>query len=208
MHAGAVNGPVPVQRPPTVTRRWALRLLALFGWSVDISWPPGPRAVIVVYPHTSNWDFIVGIVARYAGGLPVHWLGKDTLFRWPLGGLLRRWGGIPVNRRQSTGAIGHLEDDFRQRPWIWLAITPEGTRSRREYWKSGFYHLALAAHVPVGLAFIDYRQRQVGLSRYLTLTGEVQRDLDAIRAAYEGKVGLHPENAGPIRLLEEQGPAG
>ena len=198
--------PVPVNRPPGLTRRWAHRLLALFGWTADVAWPPGPRAVIIVYPHTSNWDFIVGIVARYAVGLPVHWLAKDTLFRWPLAGVFRRWGGIPVNRRQSTGFTGQLAEEFGRRSWMWLAITPEGTRARRDYWKSGFYHLALEAQVPVGMAFIDYRQRKVGLSRYVSLTGDVHRDMEEIRAAYAGKIACHPENAGPIHLREEQGP--
>jgi len=206
MNSDSASGSLPVPCPPTRLRRWAYRLLALFGWTVDVVWPPGPRAVIIVYPHTSNWDFIVGIVARYAVGLPVNWLAKDTLFRGPLGNLFRRWGGIPVNRRQSTGFIGHLADEFGCRSWMWLAITPEGTRSRRQYWKSGFYHLALAARVPVGLAFIDYRLKQVGLSRYVTLTGDMERDMAEIRAAYAATVGLRPQNAGPVRLAEEDHP--
>jgi 1-acyl-sn-glycerol-3-phosphate acyltransferase len=195
---------VPAPRAPTFTRRMALRLLALFGWSVDVAWPPGPRAIIVIYPHTSNWDFIVGIIARYAIGLPVQWLAKDTLFRGPFDAIFRKWGGIPVNRRQSTGFIGHLLEEFRRRPWMWVVFTPEGTRSYREYWKSGFYHLALEARVPVGLAYIDYKRREVGLRRYLTFTGDVERDLDLIREEYAGKVGRRPGHAGPIRFRAEQ----
>lgn len=194
---------VPAPAAPTLARRWARRLLGLFGWSVDIAWPPEPRGVIVVYPHTSNWDFIVGIIARYAAGLPVQWLGKDTLFWGLLGALFRSWGGIPVNRRQSTGFIGQLLEEFRRRPWMWVVFTPEGTRSYRDYWKSGFYHLALDAKVPVGLAFIDYGRRIVGLQRYLALTGDVERDLDAMRAVYAGKAAKHPELAGPIRFRAE-----
>ncbi|HSD60229.1 MAG TPA: 1-acyl-sn-glycerol-3-phosphate acyltransferase [Burkholderiales bacterium] len=203
-----MDGSVPAQRPPTLTRRWAHRLLALFGWTADIAWPPAPRAVIVVYPHTSNWDFVVGIVARYAAGFPVQWVGKDSLFRGPFGTLLRSWGGIPVNRRQSTGFIGQLMEEFRRRSWMWVVFTPEGTRSYRDYWKSGFYYLALEAKVPVGLAYIDYKRRQVGLQSYIVLTGDVERDLDAMRAVYAGKVGKHPELAGPIRFHEDQGTAG
>ena len=194
---------VPAPCAPTLTRRWAHRLLAWFGWSVDVAWPQGPRAVIVVYPHTSNWDFVVGIAARHAIGLPVQWVGKDTLFRGPFNALFRRWGGIPVNRRQSTGFIGQLMDEFRRRAWMWVVFTPEGTRSYRDYWKSGFYHLALEAKAPVGLCYIDYRCRKVGLQRYLTLTGDVERDLDAMRAEYADKVARHPELAGPIRFRAE-----
>ncbi|HEX6827690.1 MAG TPA: 1-acyl-sn-glycerol-3-phosphate acyltransferase [Burkholderiales bacterium] len=194
---------VPAPCPPTLTRRWAYRLLALFGWSVDVAWPPDPKAVIVVYPHTSNWDFIVGILARHAAGLPVQWVAKDTLFRGPLNTLFRRWGGIPVNRRQSTGFIDQLLEEFRRRAWMWVVFTPEGTRSYRDYWKSGFYHLALEARAPVGLAFIDYSRRQVGMQRYIALTGDVERDLDVMRAVYAGKMAKHPELAGPIRFRAE-----
>lgn len=195
---------MPAPRAPTLTRRWAFRLLALFGWRVDISWPPGPRAIIVVYPHTSNWDFIVGIIARYAAGFPVQWLAKDTLFRGPFNAIFRKWGGIPVNRRQSTGFTGQLLEEFRRRPWMWVVFTPEGTRSYREHWKSGFYRLALEAKVPVGLAYIDYGRRELGLHRYVTLTGDVERDLDVIRDVYAGKVGKRPEHAGPIRFQAGQ----
>jgi 1-acyl-sn-glycerol-3-phosphate acyltransferase len=198
-----VQDSIPVPRAPTLTRRWAFRLLALFGWSVDVKWPPGPRAVIVVYPHTSNWDFIVGIIARHAIGLPVQWVAKDTLFRGPFDKLFRRWGGIPVNRRQSTGFIGQLLEEFRRRDWMWVVFTPEGTRAYRDHWRSGFYHLALKAGVPVGLAYIDYERRQVGLRRYLTLSGDAERDLEAMREAYAGKVAKHPELAGPIRFRAE-----
>lgn len=178
----------------------ATRILALLGWRVDYVPPPGPRGIIVVYPHTSNWDFPVGYLTRLVMGLPMSFVGKDTLFRWPVGGLLRRMGGIPANRRERTGLIGQLVEEFRRRDWMWLAIAPEGTRGHVSHWKSGFYRLALAADVPVGLAFIDYRTRTVGLREYLRLTGDPEADMARIRVAYEGKVGLRPERAGVIQL--------
>lgn len=190
----------PRQRPRTPVQRLAHGVLSAFGWRADMTWPPVPRCVIIVYPHTSNWDFVIGYLARLALGLPVQWVGKDTLFRWPVAGLLRRMGGIPANRRESTGLIAALAEEVHRRPWMWLAIAPEGTRSRTDHWRSGFYHLALEARIPVGLAFIDYRARIVGLTEYLDLTGDEERDLAAIRAAYAGKVGRHPEQAGEIRF--------
>lgn len=202
--AGADGAPpAPAPAPPTGLQRWARRLLALFGWRVDITWPPVPKCVIVVYPHTSNWDFPIGYLARIAIALPVQWVGKDTLFRWPIRGLLRRMGGIPVNRRERTGLIDRLTAEFERRPQLWLAMTPEGTRSRTDHWKSGFYHLALAANVPVGLASIDYRTRLVGLTTYFTLSGDQEKDLARMRAIYAGKVGRHPEQAGEIRFRTE-----
>lgn len=197
-----IDSASPQPRPPGFLQRLAYRALALFGWRVDIVWPPEPHGVILVYPHTSNWDFPVGFLARQALRLPVHWVGKDTLFRGPIGWILRRAGGIPVNRRESTGFIGQLQAEFRRRPWMWVAITPEGTRSRTGYWKSGFYHLALAADVPVGLAFLDFGRKVVGLNRYLRMTGDPDADLAAIRAVYAGKVAKRPENAGEIRFRD------
>ena len=185
---------------PDKSHRWARRLLALFGWRVDVVFPPGPRCLIVVYPHTSNWDFVVGYLAKLAAGLPVWWVGKDTLFRPPLAALFRRMGGIPVNRREPAGIVGELAAELARRPRMFLAITPEGTRAYTDRWKSGFYRVALAAGVPVGLAFIDYRARQVGLETYLTLTGDEERDLERIRAVYAGKVGKRPALAGAIRF--------
>jgi 1-acyl-sn-glycerol-3-phosphate acyltransferase len=190
----------------TRVQGWARRLLAASGWRAEIEAPPGPHCIIIVYPHTSNWDFAVGYLAKLAAGLPIHWIGKDSLFRWPAAGLLRRMGGIPVNRREHTGLIERLAGEFRQRRSLWLAIAPEGTRAHTDHWKSGFYHLALAAGVPVGLAFFDYREKVVGLSTYLSLTGDVEHDLARVREAYAGKVGKHPDQAGTIRLREERTP--
>lgn len=192
----------PRPHVPRLMQRVARALLRLIGWRVNVDWPAEPHGVMIVYPHTSNWDFPVGFLARQALDLPVHWVAKDTLFRWPWGGLLRRWGGIPVNRRESTGFIGQLQAAFASRPWMWIVFTPEGTRKRTAYWKSGFYHLARAADVPVGLAYIDFGRREVGLQEYLRMTGDMEADLARIRAAYAGKVARRPGNAGQIRFRE------
>lgn len=191
-------------RPPAanvnLARRCVRALLALLGWHVDVAPPPSPKCVIVVYPHTSNWDFVVGYLAKVAVGLPVSWVGKHSLFRWPIAGLLRRMGGVPVNRSASSGFVTHLAEEFAQRPRMWLAIAPEGTRSRTDCWKSGFYRLALATGAPVGLAFIDYTSHRVGLTTYLYLTGDKELDLGRIRSAYAGKVGKYPGRASEIRF--------
>jgi 1-acyl-sn-glycerol-3-phosphate acyltransferase len=202
-----VEGSRPVPSPrPTLAGRWARRLLALVGWRVEVVWPPVPKCVIAVYPHTSNWDFVVGYLAKLASGVPAHFVGKDTIFRGPFARILRRMGGIPVNRREPTGLIAQLAREFERRTWMWLAIAPEGTRRYVDHWKSGFYHLALAARVPVGLAYIDYGARVVGLTEYLTLSGDEEADLRRIREVYAGKVGRHPEQAGAIRLRPHRAP--
>ncbi len=186
--------------PPIHERRWARRLLEIFGWRVDVVLPPGPKCVIAVYPHTSNWDFVVGYLAKLAAGLPLHFVGKHTIFRRPFGALLRRMGGIPVDRGAHAGLVHQLLLEMESRPWMWLAIAPEGTRAHVDHWKSGFYRLALGAHVPIGLAFLDYRAHVVGLSEYFVPTGDEKADLARIRAAYAGKVGKRPELAGEIRF--------
>jgi 1-acyl-sn-glycerol-3-phosphate acyltransferase len=180
--------------------RFCGALLQLFGWRVKLVWPPVPKAVVIVYPHTSNWDFVVGILARSAIAIPIRFVGKDTLFRPPFGGLFRRLGGIPVNRRQSTGFVGGLIDTFDQIGSLYLAIAPEGTRSKVDHWKSGFYRVALGARVPLGLAFIDYSRREVGIEHWLTLTGDEAADLARIRACYADKRGKKPEKEGEIRF--------
>jgi 1-acyl-sn-glycerol-3-phosphate acyltransferase len=183
-----------------VIAKLATWILGLFGWRVEVVPPPEPRGIIVVYPHTSNWDFPIGYLTRLAMAVPISFVGKDELFRWPLGVLLRKMGGIPANRRESTGLIGQLAAEFRGRDWMWLAIAPEGTRKHVPRWKSGFYRLALEADVPVGLAYIDYATRRVGLRDYVRMTGDPEGDMARVRAAYAGKVGLRPELAGEIRL--------
>jgi len=202
--SGGLDSPdatgAPTPRRPTLLQRWARGLLALFGWRVAVVLPSMPKCLVIVYPHTSNWDFVVGYLAKVASRMPARWIGKDTIFRWPVAGLLRRMGGIPVNRREPKGLIGQLAAEFESHPRMWLALAPEGTRSRTDHWKSGFYRLALAAHVPVGLAFIDYRTRVVGLETFLTLTGDEEKDLSRIREVYADKVGKHPEQASDIRF--------
>ena len=181
-------------------RRGALGLLRLFGWRTSFVWPSEPHGVIIVYPHTSNWDFVIGLLFKVGHGLPASWVGKDNMFRWPFRGLLASIGGIPVNRREPTGLIDKLVAEFRKRDWMWLAVTPEGTRGYTDHWKSGFYQVALAAGIPVGLGYIDYATRTVGIDTYLHFTGDRERDFERLREFYRPKRGLHPGDAGEIRL--------
>jgi len=163
------------------------------------------RCVVVFYPHTSNWDFAIGLLAKWMVGIHFRFIAKDSLFAGPFARLFARWGGIPVNRREASGIIGVLTARFAAETDFRLAIAPEGTRGRTEQWKSGFYHLALAASVPVALAFIDYARREVGVGGYVTLSGDAATDMAAIAAFYADKVGRRPELASPIRLADGTG---
>ena len=183
----------------------ARRLLAAFGWKVVYQPPTMLKAVIVFYPHTSNWDFVIGVLARAVINLPVHWAGKDNLFRWPLRALFQRMGGIPVNRRIHTGFVAQMAAEYGRRSRFYLAITPEGTRRLTPFWKSGFYRLALAAKVPLALAFIDYPKREIGIMGYLALSGDEHSDLGRIAEAYVGRLGKYPAQQAPIALATESG---
>jgi 1-acyl-sn-glycerol-3-phosphate acyltransferase len=187
--------------------RFARWLLRRAGWQVVYVPPPGPKSVIIVYPHTSNWDFPLGALARADFGLRCHFIAKHTLFRGPFGRWFASLGGIPVNRESPGGFIGTLAEELHRRDELHLVFTPEGTRSYAPYWKSGFYRLALAAGVPLGLAFIDYAHREVGIGAWLTLSGDEERDLDGIRAFYAGRHGRHREQEGPIRFAPDVGAA-
>ena len=161
---------------------------------------------MVVYPHTSNWDFPLGLLTRFASGWPVHWVGKHTLFRGPVGTLFRHWGGIPIDRRQPGGFIDGMVAAFRERDSLMVAIAPEGTRKYVAGWKSGFYRIARAADVPVGLGFIDYGRKRLGIAGYVRLTGDVAADMARIRAAYADMRGYRADQASPVTLAETERP--
>ena len=176
-------------------------ILKLLGWKL-IDLPRRPeQAVVIGYPHTSNWDFPIGLLAIAALDLDAHWVGKDTLFRCGLGPVMRGLGGIPVNRRQSTGFVERMVAEFGNRDRFRLVIATEGTRSLQPGWKSGFYRIALGAGVPVLAGTVDYSRREAGLIASLSLNGNEQTDMARIVACYEGRKGLRHDLSSPIRLL-------
>jgi 1-acyl-sn-glycerol-3-phosphate acyltransferase len=180
----------------------ARAVLRIAGWRIDYVEPPVPRGIVIVYPHTSNWDFVIGLLAKWAIGLPLRFVGKESLFTGftgaTLGRLMRLWGGRPVDRHRASGAVAQLVELMRSEPWFWLALSPEGTRSHQDHLRSGFYHLALAMQVPVGLAYIDYGRRAVGISRYMRMSGNVEVDLQLLRSYYADRRGLYPHLASTI----------
>lgn len=180
-------------------------LLRRLGWTIHFDGLPGPQGVIVVYPHTSNVDFLVGVLAKWALGIQANFWGKDTLFRVPVFGAWMRWlGGIPVNRSAPGGlveqAAEHLRQSRAQGRYAWLVVAPEGTRRLTEGWRSGFYRVATGADVPVGVAAFDYGRRQIRLNQFLRLSGEPQRDMAAIEQALQGPTGYRHEHSSPVRL--------
>lgn len=165
---------------------------------------PSRGAVIVCAPHTSNVDYLLMILVAWTRDLNLAFLGKESLFKGPVGWLMRATGGIPVDRSAAHGLVGQMADEFARRPDLMLAIPAEGTRGKTEYWKSGFYRIAEKAGVPISLAFIDASTRTTGFGPEFEPSGDIVADMDKVRAFYTGKVGLKPENFGPIRLREEE----
>lgn len=187
----------------------ARRILSLLGWRLEFEGLPALQGVIVVYPHTSNWDFPVGLLAKWGMGLRVKFWGKHTLFRIPLLGAFLRWvGGVPVDKTAAHGAVEQMADAFAKKrqagQYFWLALAPEGTRSWRPAWRSGFYRLTLKAQVPLMVASIDYGSKRIRLMDGMNLTGRVVEDMDCIAKMLEGSRGLRAEQASPIRLQENK----
>lgn len=185
-----------------VVSRLCAFILRLTGWRLSYR-QPCRKGLVILYPHTSNWDFVFGMLTIGALRLPARWAAKDTLFKGVSGRLFSALGGVPVNRRERTGFVDQMVAEFARHEDFILAMAPEGTRSRTECWKSGFYRLALAAKVPLGLGYMDYARRELGVEVWLDLSGDMATDMDCIRAAYAGHRGRRPEMMGPIRLREE-----
>jgi len=189
----------------TVLQRAACWLLRRAGWTISGERPTVTRYVLVASPHSSNWDTAVMLLFAVHFGIRLRWIGKRESFRWPLGPLLRRLGGIPIDRGGGQGLVAATAEVFRGRAHLALAIAPDGTRHARDYWRSGFYRIAQAAGVPLVLSYLDWGARRAGIGPTMALTGNVAADMDGIRAFYAGMVARYPEQTSRVRLREEDG---
>ena len=185
--------------------RLARALLGLFGWKLHFSGLPTWQGVIAVYPHTSNWDFPLAVLAKWALGLQVRYWAKDSLFRVPVLGPFMRWiGGILVDRSAAHGVVGQtvqeMRDALRTGRLCWLVVAPEGTRKAVPGWKSGFYRVAVGANVPIGIAAFDYGKREIRLHDFFLPSGDESQDMQLMATLLEGVRGCRPEQAAPIRL--------
>jgi 1-acyl-sn-glycerol-3-phosphate acyltransferase len=201
--------PVELHERPLQFRgsRVARALLRLAGWRLQFDGLPAAQGVAVLYPHTSNWDFVIGILAKWATGMPVSFWSKDSMFRVALFGRWLRWlGGLPVHRDQRGGVVGQtvqaMQAAREEGRVLWLALTPEGTRARVDGWRSGFYHVALGAGVPVGLGVLDYGRRVVGIDSFWRLSGDPDADMATFALRLADCRGFHHRLAAPVRLLE------
>jgi len=172
-------------------RRTCRAILKLCGWGLGGEFPDVPRLVLIVAPHSSWWDGIWGLLIKVGIGADVHFMAKQELFRGPLGSLLRRLGGMPIDRGAAKGVVEQMADQFRQRETFWLGIAPEGTRKPVPRWKSGFWHIARDADVPVFPVAFHHPDKTIQLGPLFDTSADMDADLARLRAWYAPFRGKH-----------------
>jgi 1-acyl-sn-glycerol-3-phosphate acyltransferase len=182
----------------TLLRGLSLAFLKLTGWKVEGSLPPDcPKCVLIAAPHTSNWDLPYTLMVGFALRLNLYWMGKESIFRPPFGAFMRWLGGISVDREKSTNLVAASVEALRAADGrVQLTVPPEGTRSKARYWKTGFYHIAQGAQVPIVMAYMDYSRKVSGLGPVFHPTGDIERDMEAIKAFYAPFKGKNPDQSG------------
>lgn len=177
-------------------------LLPLIGWKVEGNVPSIKKFVLIVAPHTSNWDLPIGLICAHALGLLANrrygFMAKASVFRGPFDSLMKWLGGIPIQRDAAQEIVQQFVDIFNQSDELMLVITPEGTRKHRPYWKSGFYRIALKANVPIVMAYLDYKRHAAGVGPTLMPTGFISEDLEVIRKFFSTVTAKFPGSVGKI----------
>lgn len=187
--------PLPPNAPRANTPAWLRKLaeylLAVSGWKMAGEWPDLKRVVVVGAPHSSAWDGIYGLIAKVAMDLHIVFMGKQEVFFWPLGKLLRWLGGIPVNRAQPGGIAEQVAQQLIQAERMWFVLAPEGTRRAVQHWKPGFWKIAKQAQLPVVCVYFDYPSKTIGVGKVFELSDDMDADIAAIRSWYTPYVGKH-----------------
>jgi 1-acyl-sn-glycerol-3-phosphate acyltransferase len=182
------------RRGNDLSKASARAMMSAIGWKIIGEVPDEPKVLLVGAPHTSNWDYIFTVLTTYSLGVDLHFVAKSSLFKKPLGGLMHHTGGIPIDRATSKGFVDQMVEEFNKRDSFILAIMPEGTRSREEacQWRSGFYHIAQGAGVPITLVIFDYGRKIMHLGPTFWPSGDYEADLAEIQSHFAGIEGKHP----------------
>jgi len=178
-------------------------VMKVMGWKVEGGPPRSNKMVIIAAPHTSNWDLILLLGAAFSLRLSINWLGKDALFRYGAGTIMRFTGGVPIDRSKHNNMVAHLVEEIARRDGFALVVPPAGTRSYTPTWKSGFYWIAKGAQIPLVCGFLDYERKVAGLGDSFVPSDDLTADMDRIRKFYAPIVAKYPENKSTIRLREE-----
>ena len=170
--------------------------LRLAGWKIKGQPPETQKYVVIAYPHTSNWDFPLGLAICIIYRVKAYWLGKDSLFKGMAGPIMKWLGGIPIDRNDAHDVVQQTINTFNHSDAMIIAVAPEGTRSQVRKWKTGFYHIAVGAKVPIVLGYFNYAKKEVGCLQSYLPTGNIDKDMVAIKAAYQGIEGKYADQAG------------
>jgi len=165
---------------------WTARfILKVLGWKIKGELPDAKKYVMIAAPHTSNWDFFYGLLMNLYFKNQVYWMGKEQIFRFPFGGIMKWFGGLPVDRSRSNNLVQATIEQFNNREKLVVVIPPEGSRSKVDSWKSGFYHIAAGADVPILLGFLDYKKKHAGYGPLLSLSGDKEVDMLKLQEFYK-----------------------
>lgn len=167
--------------------------IKLSGWKLVGTPPKEKKFVLVAVPHTSNWDFPITLAMAFLFGFRLSWMGKHTLFKGPMGPIMKWLGGIPVDRSKSNNLVDQVVQKINDLDQCAIAIPPEGTRSRTEKWKTGFYYISTGANVPIGLAFLDYSKKKGGFGPTFYPTGDIEKDIEQMQDFYKGIMGKNAD---------------
>ncbi|MEO9467610.1 lysophospholipid acyltransferase family protein [Parasphingorhabdus sp.] len=178
-----------------IVRRFSVFVYKVNGWTAIQENPPPRKCVIIAAPHTSNWDFLYFFGLTNQLGIKSYWIGKNTLFKWPFGDMMRRLGGIPVDRSKSQNMVDAMVAEFEKRDDFILTIPPEGTRGSVRQWRTGFYYIAHKAKVPLIIGMMDYAKKSGGLGSQIEVTGDYEADMEKVSEFYHSVTPRYPEKA-------------
>jgi len=179
-----------------LSRAFGRIMLRMVNMKVGGTLPDVPKAILLGVPHTSNWDLLLAMGMKYALGLNYNWMMKKEAFFFPFGGMFKRMGGIPIDRKAAKGVVGQMEDWFNNNEKAWIGITPEGTRTKVETYKKGYLRIAYATGVPVFVVGVDSKTRTLTFDQFMDLSGDIETDNQRIREFVRSKyTGLKPENS-------------
>ncbi|MBW7862910.1 MAG: glycerol acyltransferase [Candidatus Hydrogenedens sp.] len=174
-------------------RIWARLFLGAIGWKKEGDLPDLPKFVMIAAPHTTNWDLPIMLALGFLMRAKLFWMTKDSVFRGPFGVFLRWLGGIPIDRSRANGVVGQCIETFANHDQLILAVPPEGTRKKVRAWKTGFYHIAVGAGVPIALGYLDYKRRRGGVGGVYYPTGDYEKDIVEIQAFYANVTPKYPD---------------
>lgn len=198
-------GPLVPRRGNRLSQWIGLILMHLIGWRMRGEFPNVPKGMLVIAPHTSNYDGVVSVAAILALRLQLFFFVKDSAFIWPFGGLMRWFGAVPVDRESSRDMVGFTTSKYSSKDALMLAIAPEGTRKSSPAWKTGFYWIAHHAGVPLIMVSFDYSKKEVVILGSLSPTGNIEQDLPLIIGSFKGMVPRHPDRlSAPLLALKQQ----